>query len=481
VKRIILTVSVLFFCLFADAHSGKARFHVIIDTDGAADDLRAICMLLSNREVETLAITASEGALTPAGAAIKVTALLHHFHHEGIPVGTGRALNIKPPVWRQQSEQIVWGDEKDIAQNIQTATNVIIKAIEEQDEKVIFMCFGTLTSLSDVLAAKPELKERIDRVIWYNSSASPLKGANYDVDRASADKALASGVCLDIVSGGSAQEIVIDGQYLAMVALAGNAYAEKIVETHSNGVLKPVVESRHMKMWDDLAVIYLFAPELFAAANIHSCVSFYSLASANAAMRAKDKVFEILVGNPESESRVFYGFPDDPSLYAADVAPVMENMITRHGRSEWRAGVLTNELHGHLGIYAIIGVKMGIRVREYFNIGVDDIVVVSYAGLQPPVSCMNDGLQVGTGGTLGHGLIRVAADETIRPEASFTFKNKSLRLKLKPEYVRQIRQDVEDAIQQHGNLTEPYWQQIRLLAIKYWEEFDRHEMFEMNE
>ena len=122
---------------------------------------------------------------------------------------------------------------------------------------------------------------------------------------------------------------------------------------------------------------------------------------------------------------------------------------------------------------------MGIRAREFFNIGVDDITVVTYAGLQPPVSCLNDGLQVSTGGTLGHGLISVASDENTRPEATFTFKNKTLRLKLKPEYTQQIRKDVEEAIQQHGNLTEPYWLQIRMLAIKYWGEFDRHEMFEM--
>lgn len=180
----------------------------------------------------------------------------------------------------------------------------------------------------------------------------------------------------------------------------------------------------------------------------------------------------------DNESFVFKSFPEDTLLYAPDVAPVMKNIIARHGRSEWRAGVLTNELHGHLGIYAIVGVKMGIRAREYFNIGVDDITVVTYAGLQPPVSCMNDGLQVSTGGTLGHGLISVASDETIRPEASFTFKSKTLRLKLKPVYAQQIRNDVEDAIRRYGNLTEPYWQQIRVLAIKYWEEFDRHEMFE---
>jgi len=108
-RKILFIICALFISLTVEAHSGKATYHVIIDTDGAADDLRAISMLLSSREVETLAITTSEGALSPAATAAKVKALLYHFNHEGIPVGIGRALNIAPPLWRQQSEKISWG------------------------------------------------------------------------------------------------------------------------------------------------------------------------------------------------------------------------------------------------------------------------------------------------------------------------------------------------------------------------------------
>ena len=147
--------------------------------------------------------------------------------------------------------------------------------------------------------------------------------------------------------------------------------------------------------------------------------------------------------------------------------------------SEWRAGVLTNELHGHLGIYATIGVKMGIRAREYFNIGVDDILVTTYAGHKPPVSCMNDGLQVGTGASVGHGLITVTEIDTPRPEARFTFKDKTIRLVLKPRYADRIRRDVKRGIELYGDLTEPYWQYVRALALRYWLDFDRHEIFDM--
>jgi pyrimidine-specific ribonucleoside hydrolase len=122
---------------------------------------------------------------------------------------------------------------------------------------------------------------------------------------------------------------------------------------------------------------------------------------------------------------------------------------------------------------------MGIRAREYFNIGIDDMEVESYAGSQPPVSCLNDGLQVSTGATLGHGLIRIASGQDIRPEASFTFKNKTIHIRLKPVYAQQIRRDVEKCIRLYSDLTEDYWSGIRSLAIKYWEEFDRHIIFDI--
>ena len=122
---------------------------------------------------------------------------------------------------------------------------------------------------------------------------------------------------------------------------------------------------------------------------------------------------------------------------------------------------------------------MGIRAREWFDIGVDDIEVVSHAGLRPPVSCLNDGLQVGTGASVGHGLIRVETCDEPRPEACFTFKGRTIRLTLKPEYARRIRDDVQLGIRCYGDLTEPYWQYVRELALRYWRDFDRHEIFDL--
>lgn len=468
----------------AHAHSGKARFHVLIDTDGAADDLRTLCMLLGNREVEVLAVTTSEGALTPEGAARKVTDLIRSLHHQGVPVGVGRAVDAPAPAWRAHSEAVEWGNAATsgapaTSDPLPSAGELIARTLEGEEEQVFFIALGALTNVRDVLAKNPALAGRFDRILWYNNSARPLSGANYATDPEAVRSVLRSGIPVWIVSANPAYPLPVCTALLDSVASVRTPYAARIARTHRAEPLDRLVAERHLQAWDDLVAVCLFAPELFAVRELGGTVRACTLTDATAAAQAQTQMLAILRGKPDIENRVFYDFPARRADYAPDVVPIIDSAIARHGRSEWRAGVLTNELHGHLGIYATIGVKMGIRAREYFNIGVDDIQVVSYAGSKPPVSCMNDGLQVSTGATVGHGLIRVAANAPTRPEARFTFKDKTIRLALKPAYAARIRRDVERGIELHGDLTEPYWLYVRELALAYWRDFDRHEIFDL--
>lgn len=183
----------------------------------------------------------------------------------------------------------------------------------------------------------------------------------------------------------------------------------------------------------------------------------------------------LTTGRDHHTCHVFSIFPESEELFAEDIR--VHEIISRHGHAEWRAAVLTNELHGHLGIYAIIGVKMGVRATELLHTGIDDIRVTSFAGSTPPVSCMNDGLQVSTGGTVGHGLFSISGEKDIRPAAAFSFRNKEVIMQLKPGYTEQIRQDIATGIRTYGTHTQPYWQYVRKLAIHYWYLFDRKQLF----
>ena len=478
--RAALSAASLFFLVPAVyAHSGKARFHAIIDTDGAADDLRTLCMLLGNREVEVLAVTTSEGALPPAESAASVRALLDGFYHEGVPVGAGHPTGAAAPVWRTHSRQVDWGDTLSVRTAFPPAQALIAETLEDEEEKVFFIALGALTNVCDALRENPALGDRIDRIVWYNNQAEPLAGANFEADSVAARAVLASGVPVAVVSANPACPLVVTPSLLDSIAAVPTVYARKIADTRRAAPLAKLVDAGHLQAWDDLVAVWLFAPELFVPREVSGSVTSYSLPDEASAGRAQAEILAILRGKPDTESRVFYGFPVLHELYAADVVPMVDETIARHGPSEWRAGVLTNELHGHLGIYATIGVKMGIRAREYFNIGVDDIEVTTYAGHNPPISCMNDGLQVGTGASVGHGLITVAETDAPRPEARFSFKGKTLRLALKPEYARRIRDDVRRGIELYGDLTEPYWLYVRELALRYWRDFDRHEIFDM--
>ncbi|MGM9721444.1 MAG: FmdE family protein [Candidatus Egerieousia sp.] len=180
----------------------------------------------------------------------------------------------------------------------------------------------------------------------------------------------------------------------------------------------------------------------------------------------------------------------DPAIEA-----MAERTIARWGKEEWRAVILTNEIHGHIGIYSTIGAKMGIYALELLSRlcnKAEELKVLSFAGSRPPISCFNDGLQISTGATLGHGAIEIAKScaeskehADARVEAIFRFKaicgteakEMQLRVWLKEELRQQIAGDIANAVKQYGH-TPDYWQQVRRLALDYWQQWNRAEIFE---
>ena len=126
---------------------------------------------------------------------------------------------------------------------------------------------------------------------------------------------------------------------------------------------------------------------------------------------------------------------------------------------EKRLVELVNEFHGHIGIYSMLGVKMGLYLKDIFNADAlyGDIGIVAYTGSTPPVSCLLDGLQASTGSTLGHGLIKVA-DVPAPPsaKASFTCGGKTVTVALKPEYEALIEADIKKGVSLYGH-TPQYW------------------------
>ena len=462
-------------------HSGKASFHILIDTDAAPDDLRAICLFLASPEFEIVGITASDGALAPEEGLTKIRALLSSFGHEGILTGKGMRVQRKVPSWRSFCQSIRWGEEeKNRTKNEIDAEDIILSSVENEDEPVIIVCLGGLTNIASAFRTMPQIINRISRIVWYNDSAEPFSGTNYEIDKNAVRDVVSSNVPIEVVSNSGKNAFGFDIQLFHSIRDVRSPYGQKISAAHSDELVLQRIESGHLKLWDDLLPVYLLYPDLFISHPGMEENNIKSL-TVHDITEIKVKFLEILGSRDDVSSKVFKGFPRAPELYADDVRPSMSKIIEKYGMEEWRVGVLTNELHGHLGIYSIIGAKMGLRARQFFNVGIDDISIVSYAGRIPPLSCMNDGLQVSTGGTVGHGLFTVSSEPDFRPEATFTFKGRTLRVRLKDQFWDRVKDDIRRGVELYGSGTDDNWKYVRRLAIRYWLEWDRRDIFNMKE
>jgi pyrimidine-specific ribonucleoside hydrolase len=169
-------------------------------------------------------------------------------------------------------------------------------------------------------------------------------------------------------------------------------------------------------------------------------------------------------------------YPTEPQAFRPDVRPFLQPIIARHGLEEFKAALLTNELHRHLGTFSILGAKMGIRAREVLGANLDQLTVESWAGRKPPLSCFNDGLQVATGASLGRGTIQVRQGEPI-PAATFRYGSKKLTLRLKDDIFRRIRGQQQALVKRFGGMGPEYFQEVRAASLKHWLELDRREIF----
>ena len=462
----------------AFSHSGKPKFHVIIDTDGAVDDMRAISTLLSGNDIRVLAITCSQGTLMPETVFSKVNSLLIAFHHEGIPVGISEEINSELPDWASLARDIPWAGESNL-QNLNPATNsieLLSNTLESYQNKVTLIALGSLKTYADWIKANGNEAEKIERIIWYNNHKIE-EGFNYKVSPESVDFIRQSGIPLEVVATNS-DYLSVNEDYLKHIHSAHSIYASQIEKVHSRASLAGKTNAGNLRIWDDLVPLYLTMPLFFEIETKQDI----KLASLNQTI-PQDFIFEtigkLLMSASPSNNRVFTEFPTDTALYKPEYARMLQETIEKFGLIEWKAISMTNEIHGHTGIYSIIGAKMGVRAMEYFNVGVNNLEVETFAGSVPPLSCFNDGLQISTGATIGQGLITISDSISTIPSAIFRFNNQKVHIALRLEIAEQIRSDIGYGIENFGLLSDKYWLYIEKLAIKYWSDLNRQEIFVM--
>jgi pyrimidine-specific ribonucleoside hydrolase len=357
------------------------------------------------------------------------------------------------------------------------AAGLILENIELEDMPVDIIALGPLTNLAAVLEENPGVADQVRKVYWYND-AENTKDFNYAFNKSSAMTVLGSGFSMDrILAAGNRLEK--PDKFLAGLDTITTRYARAVRDLYVNAPPGFADHDMATLLADDCIPIYMLYPEQFTIINSGK-KSLRRIVKANADADLAPLLLGVLGSDREDKSIIFSSFPVDPGLFEEDIALIAPAIIERHGLKEWKIVVLTNEFHEHLGIYSILGAKMGLRAREYFHVGIDELEIVTYAGSTPPVSCLNDGLQVSTGGTLGHGTITLGEGQVI-PKARFTFKNRIIELSIRDTLRQEIKKDVGYGVTTYGLESPEYWDYIRELALRYWLELGRFDIFDIRE
>ncbi|RJP75799.1 MAG: hypothetical protein C4524_11405 [Candidatus Zixiibacteriota bacterium] len=110
--------------------------------------------------------------------------------------------------------------------------------------------------------------------------------------------------------------------------------------------------------------------------------------------------------------------------------------------------------HGHMGPYLVVGMRMGRLFCQAFGEAPFGFRIHTSVGLQPPFSCIIDGLQVSTPGTIGNSMIRVEGDFAL---AAWAQKDdRRLDVRLREEVRRRI--DTETTRENEERIAAELWE-----------------------
>jgi pyrimidine-specific ribonucleoside hydrolase len=471
--------------VFSSVAVAHDKMSVLVDTDMALDDIRALAMLFNSDMVEIPLVVTSDGGTSPEVGCQNARILLKYFNRPDVKVAQGKALGKPAPPWRTWSEKVRWPEPLGAppkGPGCPSAPETIVSTLDALEKPILYLSLGPLTNLAEALRSHPKIQEKIGRLIYYGAHPDGAwPGWNSDRDPDAARLVFASGLDICAVSLPEERLLPFDLALYKEIDAVDTPAGGLVASLHQGPKVSRLLSDGHFHVWDEMAVIFMNRPSLFefVPSPGHDQVMALSDFDADGVRSA----YVMLLGRAADfhlsprQSVVLKAFPTDPLLFRPDVGPHVRKIIERHGLEEWKACILTNEFHRHLGIYSLIGAKMGIRAREILEAPFDTLDVVSSAGSTPPLSCMNDGLQVSTGASLGRGTIKIA-DGPPKPEAVFIHGSQKVALKIKKEVLERIKADIRSALKTYGGLNEEYFAHVRQLSIDYWLHLDRRDIFD---
>ncbi|WP_323941553.1 pyrimidine-specific ribonucleoside hydrolase RihA [Aeromonas hydrophila] len=250
---------------------------VILDCDPGHDDAIALILALASPELKVLAVTTSAGNQTPDKTLNNALRILTLLGRDDIPVAAGapkplaRELIIADNVHGESGLDGPKLPDPAFAPVAMTALELMAKCLRESPEPVTLVPTGPLTNIALLLAAHPELKQKIARIVLMGGAAgpgnwTPAAEFNIYVDPQAADMVFKSGLPITMCGLDVTHEAQVMDEDIERVRAITNPVAQCVA-----GLLDFFMIYHRDPKWgfagaplhDPCTIAWLLAPALF--------------------------------------------------------------------------------------------------------------------------------------------------------------------------------------------------------------------------
>ncbi|WP_324014909.1 pyrimidine-specific ribonucleoside hydrolase RihA [Aeromonas hydrophila] len=250
---------------------------VILDCDPGHDDAIALILALASPELKVLAVTTSAGNQTPDKTLNNALRILTLLGRDDIPVAAGapkplaRELIIADNVHGESGLDGPKLPDPAFAPMAMTALELMAKCLRESPDPVTLVPTGPLTNIALLLAAHPELKAKIARIVLMGGAAgpgnwTPAAEFNIYVDPEAADMVFKSGLPITMCGLDVTHEAQVMDEDIERVRAITNPVAQCVA-----GLLDFFMIYHRDPKWgfagaplhDPCTIAWLLAPALF--------------------------------------------------------------------------------------------------------------------------------------------------------------------------------------------------------------------------
>ncbi|MFQ1785158.1 pyrimidine-specific ribonucleoside hydrolase RihA [Aeromonas veronii] len=250
---------------------------VILDCDPGHDDAIVLILALASPELKVLAVTTSAGNQTPDKTLNNALRILTLLGRDDIPVAAGapkplaRELIIADNVHGESGLDGPKLPDPAFAPQAMTGIELMARCLRESPEPVTLVPTGPLTNIALLLAAHPELKPRIARIVLMGGAAgagnwTPAAEFNIYVDPEAADMVFKSGIPITMCGLDVTHEAQVMDEDIERVRAITNPVAQCVA-----GLLDFFMIYHRDPKWgfagaplhDPCTIAWLLAPELF--------------------------------------------------------------------------------------------------------------------------------------------------------------------------------------------------------------------------